>query len=133
MSELLAFASQATVAVVGDGKVEIPWGAWVADAVPWLAAGVGGVGAWLLRFVPAHLRWMFQVAQVDQLIDKAIQYGVNKIPGVHRDSVLTIEVSNKVVEYAVEYALAHAPKIVAQFVGPLSILKQKILARLNVE
>lgn len=132
MSELLAFATQA-VSVVGDGKVEVPWGDWVATAAAWFGVGLVGVGAFVIRALPAHLQWVARVAQVDQLLDLAIQYGMNKVPGALKGKVLTIDVSNKVVEYAAEYALAHAPKIVARFIGPLALLKEKILARLQVE
>lgn len=131
---LIIAAMQAAVDAASDGKVVVPYGQWLADLVPWLAVGVGGVGAWLFRFLPAQYQWVARVAQLDQLLDRAIQYAVNQIPGAVREQVFTVEIGNRVVEGALEYALRHGPGIVKQYAsGPLSILREKILARIRVQ
>jgi hypothetical protein len=111
-----------------DGFIRIPWGNYVADGlVACSAVVVAGVTA-LLRPV---LQSSFLGRTVDQLLERAIQYGINATADAVRGKNLSIAVGNQVLERAAEYALAHAPALVRRM-GGMTRLKEKIIARLDL-
>lgn len=136
----LALASAPAAAeAVSDGKVVAPWGEWVGALAGWAGVVVVAGGGWLLRKLPTAARIAAEgvarvafAASVDQLLERAVSYGVNAVSGAAKGKALTIDVGNRVVERAADYALQHAPKIVAQ-IGGMTRLREKLIARLDLD
>jgi hypothetical protein len=115
-----------------DGQVVVPWGDWTAAALHGVTGLVVAAAGWALRRAPAELHFMMRMARVDQLLERSIQFGVNSVAGAVAGRRLTVPVANRVLERAGDYAIAHAPELVARL-GGLNVLKEKLLARLDVE
>lgn len=122
-----------------DGRIEIPWGDWLSEIIKALTIVVGAVAAWLLRKVPANITaaldmfaGMLGQGRVNELLDKAVTYGVNATSGAVKGKTLSVGVGNEVLERAFEYALRHAPGLVSKL-GGMTILREKILARLELD
>jgi len=131
------FASPTTYAP--DGQVEVPWGDWLAELIAAAYAIIFGAVLWLLRKVPKSVVEMVDsIARamgqggVNELLDKAVGYGINVTKDAVRGKTMTIKVGNEVLERATEYALRHAPGLVAKY-GGLATLREKIVARLDLD
>ncbi len=130
-----AFAQQ----VADDGKVVVPFGAWLSAAASWTAIVLVAGAGFAFRRLPKAAqdaaemvaRLAFQKS-VNELLEKAVQYGINATAGAMKDKALTIDVGNRVVEKALEYAFEHAPQLVTKL-GGLTRLREKIIARLNLD
>jgi len=129
----------ATPAIAQDGQVEVPYGAWISAAIEWAYAIVGVGVLWVLRRVPAHVLAMIDAiaralgqGSMNELLDKAVRYGINATQGAVADRTLTVRVGNEVLERAAEYALRHAPGLVAKY-GGVATLREKIIARLTLD
>jgi hypothetical protein len=124
---------------VPDGEVEVPYGDFLADLLTQLLGLAGIAAAWLLRRVPANIvATLDQFAgamgqgRVNELLEKAVTYGINTTAGAARGRTLTVKVGNEVAERAFEYALRHAPKLVS-WLGGIQALREMIIARLDLE
>lgn len=94
---------------------------------PVFAAGV----AWMLRKVPSQFAWVLTALRVDQLLGAAVTYGINATKNAVKGRTLTLPVGNEVARIALDYAIAHAPQLVAMF--GVTRLREKILARLDLD
>lgn len=122
-----------------DGEVEVPWGAWLSDLVGAAFAIIMGAALWLLRRVPSNFVGMIDSiaramgqGSMNELLEKAVNYGINVTQGAVRNQTMNIKVGNEVLERATEYALRHAPGLVAKY-GGLTTLREKIVARLELD
>lgn len=135
----LALALHAQEIATDPTAVVIPYGEYLSAAVPYIALVLSAVAMWSLRRLPGRWaalanEWLAigQTARVDQLLQKAISFGVNSVAGASKDKSLTVEIANPVLREALRYALEHAPELVAKFAGTPEALGEKIWARLNV-
>lgn len=137
---VLAFApellAQAPTVVVpapaeSDGKVVIEYGSWLTKGLDLIVPILMGVIVWLMRKLPASVVAMIEMFRVEQLLKRAIDYGVNATKGAVAGARLDIPVANKVLEAAGDYAVAQAPALVEKL-GGLEALLQKLLARIEV-
>ena len=114
--------------------VVVPVGQWSSDVfnffstfvTPLVVAGV----AYMFRHVPSAYVTTQNRAAVEQLLEKAIQYGLN-IAKAKLPAKVTVPISSDVVAIAARYAVANRPKIVA-WAGGAKAIEDKIYARLNV-
>lgn len=114
-----------------DGKVVIEYGGWINKLIDLLVPALMAVIVWLFRKLPAQVVAFLEMFRVEQLIKRALDYGVNAVKGATKDAKLEIPVANKVLEAAGDYAAAQAPNLVEKM-GGLEALLQKILARMEV-
>lgn len=114
-----------------DGTITIPWGAWLGDVLDWSVTIILAVVAWALRQLPAGIYAIIQQLRAEQLLERAIDYGINAVKGASYDKQLDIPTTSAVIEAAAEYAVVNAPLLV-QYLDP-DTLRAKILARLAVE
>jgi hypothetical protein len=138
MSETLAaleaaflMAQAAPVAVVPN-VVVIPYGEILVAASGYIATALAAVVVWALRFLPGQARAASLTAGVDQLLAKAIAFGINATAGAVKNNVLTVEVSNRVLREALSYALLHGGPLVKKFAGSPVDIAEKLWARLEV-
>ena len=130
----LAFAAFATVAFA-QSTVTIPTGDYAADLAPFLTtaivAVVGGLITFLLdKFVGSFATVNMRNA-VNQLLEKAVQFGINKALQNVPENV-EVSVQNPVVAHALEYALKHGPVKLIAWMGGAAMIEEKILARIQL-
>jgi predicted lipid-binding transport protein (Tim44 family) len=122
-----AFAQEAATTVA------VPIGDWIGKASGVIGSLLGGLVIWLFRQLPAGIVQILRTMQVEQLLDKAITYGINAVAGASKDKVLTVNVGNAVVAQAAQYAIDHAPGWLIGWLGGEAAIRQMIIARLNLE
>lgn len=131
--------AQAASSVAPPGSVVvIPEGDWAAQVSPIihdaLLALVTGLVAWALRSLPAGIRVFVTdgiISQVDDLLDKAVDWGIAAVAGATKDKVWTITVGNAVVAKAVQYVIDHGPAWLITWMGGQAAITQKVIARVQ--
>lgn len=129
---ILSLPALAQDAVALDDAVVIPWGQWLAAIAAFIAANAAAFVAALFRHLPEQWAATGRTARVDQLLERAISYGCNTVAGASRDKAMTVAVANDVIEQAAEFALGHGPKAILDWLGGEKMLREKIIARLDV-
>lgn len=127
-------SSSAEVASV----VVVPVGGWVEQIAPILQdallALVTGLVAFALRSLPAAIRTYVTAgitAQVEQIVDKGIDWAVAAVAGATKDKIWSIPVGNAVVAKAVQYVIDHGPAWLITWAGGQAMITQKIIARVG--
>jgi hypothetical protein len=129
----LSVSSPASAQTATDTLVSIPWGDWLADSASTVVMVIGAVIAWGLRLLPSRLLAVIQTAQLDQLLLKAIDNGINKTAGASKGKEMKVDVANAVLATALQYAIDNAPGWMVAWAGGELALRDKIIARLDVE
>lgn len=114
-----------------DDKVVIPWGNAVGQIALLIGSCAASMVALAFRVLPAQWAAAGKTARVDQLLERAIQYGANVVEGGTRDKEISVEVANDMIEAAAEYAIKHGADTVIQWAGGASGIRDKIIARLD--
>jgi hypothetical protein len=129
VAPVLAFAADA---VTDATKVVLPWGDLVgqwAQAIAWSLASLALV---LLHKLPGNVVALFGNARVELLLTNAIGYGINAVAGAAKGKVLEVDVGNKVLKEAVQYAVDNSPGWLQSWAGGPEGLAKKIWGRLNL-
>ncbi len=132
-SVLLALAAPAYAQDATSTVLSIPWGDWLSDAASTLIMVIGAVVAWGLRQLPARILSIVQTAQLDQLLLKGIDFAINRTAGASKGREMKVDVANEVLATALRYAIEHGPKWMIKWAGGELALRDKIIARLDVE
>lgn len=120
-----AFAQDATT-------VAIPVGEWADAALPTVGAVLLAAIGWAMRQLPASIVAILKTAQVEQMLGKAIDYGMNTVKGASRDKVLEVDVGNAVIAQGVSYVVRNGPKWLVDWLGGEHGIRERILARLEL-
>lgn len=114
------------------GTVTVPYGDWLAallaysrDAI--IAFVVAGLG-YASRNLPGAIGAMIETFRVEQLLKRAVDYGIAAAAGAAKGQTLTIPVANEVIRQAVQYATDNAPSLASRL-G--ETLQPKVIARLS--
>lgn len=117
----------------GGTVVSIPYGDWFAASADFIGWGLALLVAFALRFVPASLQAVLKTAQVEQLLQKAIDFGLNAVAGASKDKVLDADLGNAVVAQALRYVVDLGPRWIVNFLGGEEGIKARIIARLDLD
>jgi hypothetical protein len=131
----LAWPAMALAAETAVG-VTIPWG-------DWLAAAVGSMGetilmivlsvvAWMSKSLPASIAAMLKTKQVEQILQRSVDYGLNAVAGAAKGKTLDVNTGNEVLNVALAYAVDRAPAQLLAWLGGPEALQHMILARLQL-
>ncbi len=132
---LQSFAAETIV--VAPTEVVFSWGDFLAillgnladpQSVAWTV--LAGALTWAVAKLPAPLRWSFNLFKVDQLLTHAIQSGLNSTKEAIAGRSLTVDVRNKVVAEAVQYAINNGQAALIEWMGGRAGVEAKIIARL---
>lgn len=122
-----------------DGEVQVPWGQWLSDLIGAAFAIIFAGVLWAVRRMPENIVNMVDAiaramgqGSMNELLEKAVSYGINVTQGAVRDQTLSLKVGNQVLERAAEYAMRAAPELVAKY-GGLGPLRERIIARLQLD
>lgn len=130
---VLVLQTAGAIAQEAATTVAVPIGDWIGQASGIIATILGALVVWLFRQLPAGIVQILRTMQVEQLLDKAINYGINAVAGASKDKVLTVNVGNAVVAQAAQYAIDHAPGWLIGWLGGETAIRQMVIARLNLE
>lgn len=113
------------------------WGDWLAtnsalfaETAAWVVLALVGLA---LKALPAKVVDIIKVWQVDQVLSRAVIAAINKTAGASQGKSLSFTVANDVVGHAVQYVLDNAPEWLIKWVGGEAGIKDKILARIEVD
>lgn len=127
----MAFAQ--TVTVPPATTVVLPIGDWLTAIAAWIGPVILAVIAWIFRKIPKAWAATLLAAHADQLLDKAIMYGINAVAGAEKGKTLSVSVGNAVLAEALSYALSKAPGWFISWLGGATSIQQMIIARLQLE
>lgn len=120
--------------------VSIPFGDWINAIAPTIIEIAGAVLAvilaWAARLLPASLQSFINsqtIAQAEQLLEKAVDYGINAVAGASVGKTLSVDVGNQVIAQALNYVITHGPAWLINWLGGVEAIKQKIIARLPLD
>jgi small basic protein len=142
LAPVAAFAQDASSAVSSvappaDTTVSVPVGSWLQASVTVLAdilgLVIGGLVTVILAKLPASIRTYVTagvIAQVDQLLGRAVQFALQKAVDTFGTKEITFDVKSAVVADAVNYAIDHGPGKLIDLMGGAEGIEQKIIARL---
>jgi hypothetical protein len=116
-----------------DGQVVIPWGNLLASSADILVTLAASALALALSMLPASINSLIKTWRVEQLLEKAVAYGVNMVAGAAKGQELSVPVANKVIEQALEYAVENGSAALIKWMGGTEAVQKKIIARLEVE
>ncbi len=119
--------------------VTIPWGDWLSEllgiAGSIIVTLLGALLAWAVGLIPATLRAYItdqRIRQVEQLLGRAVDYGIAATQGAVRGSALGIDVGSEVLANAAQYAVDRGPPKIVAWMGGEDAIREMILARLNL-
>jgi hypothetical protein len=133
----IAIALAQAAAPAADHTVVIPWGDLVSQAItayllPASATVAAAIFAFVTKAVGDRVAALLKTAQVDQLLQKAIEYGANTTAGAVKGQTLKIDVADEVLRKAIQFAIDNAPKWFLPFIGGDEGLRQKLIARMDL-
>ncbi len=106
-------------------NVVVPVGDWIGQASGAIASIAVAVLSWIAaKWLPAWVRTYL----TEQLLSRAVDYGIAAVAGAAKGKVLEIPVANAVLREAAIYAVDHAPTT-AKWLG--DTLTPKLIARLS--
>jgi len=129
-----AFAQEASEAAT---KIGIPWGDWLGAVVDFISTiAIPIVLAFLARLfavIPGPVVQLLKTMQVEQILQRAVDFALNAVKGATKGKVLSIDTGSEVVAMAVSYVVDKAPAKLIEFMGGELAIREMILARLNIE
>lgn len=136
LAPILAGLPAAALAADPGTVVSLPWGDWLAAAVSWggdaIVAVILALLARLLAILPATVGSLVKTLQVEQLLARAVDFGINAVAGAAKGRVLTADLGSQVLAEAANYAVQHGPKGIVDWMGGPAALREMILARLSL-
>lgn len=131
---LLGAMMLALIVPAHAAEVVIPWGEWLSGLLAYskdvIVAGVALAITWGARKLPGQVGEIVVAMRLEQLLKRAVDYGIAAVEGAAKDKVLTVDITNQVIAEAVTYAAKSAPALASKFGDTI---RAKILARLAGE
>ncbi len=129
---LLALALFAIPFAAHAATVSIPVGDWTVGALGFVSTFVGAGIIWLLSKIGTPWAQKLRTDAAEQLLGRAVSYGINATAGAVAGKAVTVEVGNTVVATALNYAIEYGPARLIGWLGGEAGIRDKILARLTV-
>lgn len=127
-----ALAADTAPATGETTKVTWTYGATIAQCASAIGTLLFAGVMWALRLLPSQVYAVIVSMRADQLLQKAIDYGINMVTAATKDKALTADVGNAVLAQALQYVIDHAPDWLQSWMGGPDAIAQKIVARLNL-
>ncbi len=119
-----------------DTTVTIPWGEWVQALLPLLGdlvlMALGLALTFASAVLPKPLYSVLMMLRAEQLLKRAVDYGLNATDRAAHGKKLEVDVANTVVREAAAYAVGAAGDVVKWLGGETGLVK-KLYARLDIE
>ena len=85
------------------------------------------------KIPPASIGAVLKGLITQQLVEKAISFGVNTVAGAAKGKTLTFDVGNQVLANALNYVVEHTPGWLLAWTGGVNAIRDHIIALLPVE
>jgi hypothetical protein len=131
--EIVPAIAQTIAEKTPDTTIEIPVGEWITAAGGAIGPLIVLVVGWLIRQLPGQFAAVLSTMRVDQLLDKAISYGINATAGAMKGKALSVDVGSEVLENALQYVVDNGPKMLIKWMGGEAGIREKIIARLELD
>lgn len=134
-----AIPSDQVVMTGDDTTVTFPWGN-IVERIADVTASVMvpvlmGMFGWAITLLPQPLqltsRW-FLTRATEQLLERAVDYGLNAVKGASKDKALSVNVGSKVIAEAANYAVEKGSAALIEWLGGEDAIKRMVLSRINV-
>lgn len=123
-------------ALAQETSISVPWGNAVVFVVnnfgEIILAVIGLLFARLLAILPKPVGDFLKTLRVEQILKRAVDFGIQATEGAAKDKTLTVDVGSEVVARALKYVLDHAPDKLIGWMGGVENIKEMILARLDL-
>lgn len=129
----LSMATLALAQEVTNTVVQVPIGTWADYILPIAGALAMAAVIYGLSFLPAPVAAFIKTILTEQLLKKAVDFGIAMVRGATKDKVLEVDVGNAVVKTAADYVIKYGPKWVYDWLGGEAGIKDHIIARLDVK
>lgn len=116
-----------------ETSVSVPVASWASSLRDILSTIMLGVLTFALTKLPAPLAWVIRAYGVQRLVDTAVALALNAVPGASKGAPLSVDVGNRVLASALQWAVNEAPGFVVKIAGGEDGLKTKIFAALHLE
>lgn len=120
--------------ISSDTTVVIPYGNWLDSLLGNLFGVVSSVIAILIAFAGRHLpKWvgdLLLTMKAEQLLTRAAEYGINATRGAVQGKSLELNVGNEAIAKGAQYAIDNGPKLLIDWLGGPSAIRDKIIARI---
>lgn len=120
-------------AIAQDTSVSIPVGEILGYILPSIGLLLFGGVLWIAKTLSPSLYAILRTAQTEQLLARAISYGINATHGATKGKALNFKVGNEVARNALQFTLTHGGAWVKEFAGDPILLAEKIYSRLDLE
>ncbi len=118
-------------------SVAVPVGDWLGALSGPLIQIVGALAlaalGRVLLLLPAPLVGVLKTLHVDQLLERAVDYGINAVATAEKGKVLSVPIGNQVAAQALTYAVTMGPGWLTKFTGGPDALAKMITARIPFE
>lgn len=126
-----------TVVDAGEADtIVVPVGNWadaiLENAASMVAALLMAVFGWLLRKLPKQMVDLLLTLRVEQIMRRAVDYGINATRGAVKGKALSFDVGNEVIAAALQRVIDSAPGFLINWMGGIEAIKAMIVARLNL-
>jgi hypothetical protein len=120
-----------------DTVVVVPLGSWLERSLMFvrdiIIPGILGVAVFIAgKIYPAAILFL-RSKYVEQLLTRAVDYGIQATVGATKDKKLEINVGNQVIANALDYAVQQGPTHILNWLGGAEAIRRMIFARLNFE
>jgi hypothetical protein len=117
--------------------VGLPWGDWLGSAIDLISTLIVpivlGFLARLFAILPGPVVQILRTMQVEQLLQRAVDFAINATHGAVKGKRLDVDVGSEVVATALQYVIDKAPAQVLKWLGGELRIREMILARLDLE
>ncbi len=134
LSISLLIVSTVVVLAASDTTVSLGWGDLIGavgqQLVPWAALGFITL---VMAILPAPVKVWFdskRTAQVEQLLERGLGFAASKLGDTVKGQTLSVDVKNKLISGALQYALDHGSDALIKWMGGEGAVPAKLEARL---
>lgn len=118
---------------VAPVSVAVPLNEWAALVRNTLLSVLLALWAVAKNKLPAPIIWAIKAYGEQKLIEQAVAFGINAVPGAKKNEPLTFEVGSPVLGHALQWVIDNVPGLVVKFMGGEDAIKAKIFAALHLE
>ena len=139
LAPAFAQAAAATVAqpATDTAVVTVPLGTWIASyaaaAQEIVVALIMALITFACRKLPAAAGSVVKGILTQQLVERAIAFGMSTVSGAMKDKTLSVSVGNAVLANALNYVVQHAPEWFVKWAGGPNAIRDHIIALLPME
>lgn len=123
--------------IVSDTTVVVPVGTWLDQVLAAvnssLAIIITALVAWAFRALPKTVVDVLRTLQVEQLLTRAAEYGINATRGAVKGKTLNVDVGNEAVAKALQYAINNGPGWLINWMGGIEGIRDKLIARIPLD